>query len=279
MADNDPIHDMPEGALKLIEVMRRLRDPKTGCPWDVEQDFASIAPYTIEEAYEVADAIERESWDHLEDELGDLLLQVVYHCQMGSEAGHFDIASVTRKICAKMIARHPHVFGSDSRDKSASEQARDWETAKTAERTASGETRTLDGIALGLPALLRAMKLQKRLAAVGFDWGNPRPVLDKIAEEVAELNEAFSAANDGIEEEFGDLLFALVNLARHWGIEPEAALRHANAKVERRFASVEDRLAATGRLPAEATLAEMDELWEAIKLEEKAQPVGPGHDT
>ena len=279
MADNDPIHDMPGGALKLIEVMRRLRDPKTGCPWDVEQDFASIAPYTIEEAYEVADAIERESWDHLEDELGDLLLQVVYHCQMGSEAGHFDIASVTRKICAKMIARHPHVFGSDSRDKSASEQARDWETAKTAERTASGETRTLDGIALGLPALLRAMKLQKRLAAVGFDWGNPRPVLDKIAEEVAELNEAFSAANDGIEEEFGDLLFALVNLARHWGIEPEAALRHANAKVERRFASVEDRLAATGRLPAEATLAEMDELWEAIKLEEKAQPVGPGHDT
>lgn len=275
MADNDPIHDMPEGTLKLIEVMRRLRDPKTGCPWDVEQDFASIAPYTIEEAYEVADAIERESWDHLEDELGDLLLQVIYHCQMGREAGHFDIASVTRRICAKMIARHPHVFGPDSRDKSASEQARDWETAKAAERTASGEARTLDGIALGLPALLRAMKLQKRLSTVGFDWEDPRPVLDKIAEEVAELNEAFSAKNDGIEEEFGDLLFALVNLARHWGVDPEAALRSANTKVERRFASVEDRLAATGRLPAEATLAEMDGLWEAIKLEEKAQPSRP----
>ena len=279
MAENDPIHDMPEGILKLIEVMRRLRDSETGCPWDIEQDFASIAPCTIEEAYEVADAIDRETWDDLEGELGDLLLQVVYHCQMGDEAEHFDFSSVTRRICAKMIARHPHVFGSDSRDKSASEQARDWETAKAAERTTSGETRTLDGIALGLPALLRAMKLQKRLAAVGFDWENPRPVLEKVAEELAELDDAFSAAHDGIEEEFGDLLFALVNLARHWGIDPEAALRHANAKVERRFASVEDRLAATGRLPAEATLAEMDDLWEAIKLEEKAQPARPEHGT
>ena len=277
MADNDPIHDMPDGTLKLIEVMRRLRDSETGCPWDIEQDFASIAPYTIEEAYEVADAIERESWNDLEGELGDLLLQVVYHCQMGGEAGHFDFASVTRRICAKMIARHPHVFGSDSRDKSAIEQARDWETAKAAERTASGETRTLGGIALGLPALLRAMKLQKRLSEIGFDWGDSRPVLDKIEEELAELNEAFGAANDGIEEEFGDLLFSLVNLARHWGIDPEAALRHANAKVEQRFASVEDRLAANGRLPAEATLAEMDDLWEAIKLDEKAQPTRPEH--
>ena len=277
MAENDPIHDMPAGILKLTEIMRRLRESETGCPWDIEQDFASIAPYTIEEAYEVADAIDHETWDDLEGELGDLLLQVVYHCQMGSEAGHFDFASVTRRICAKMIARHPHVFGSDSRDKSASEQARDWETAKAAERTASGETRTLDGIARGLPALLRAMKLQKRLAAVGFDWRDSRLVLEKITEEVAELNEAFRAANDGIEEEFGDLLFARVNLARHWGIDPEAALRHANAKVERRFASVEDGLAANGRLPAEATLAEMDGLWEAIKLEEKSQPGRPEH--
>ncbi len=272
MADSDTIHEMPEGTLKLIEIMRRLRDSETGCPWDVEQDFASLAPYTIEESYEVADAIEREAWDDLEGELGDLLLQVIYHCQMGSEAGHFDIASVTRRICAKMIARHPHVFGSDCRAKSAHEQARDWESAKAAERTASGETRTLDGIALGLPALLRALKLQRRLAAVGFDWKDPRPVLDKIAEEVAELNEAFSAANESIEEEFGDLLFALVNLARHWDIDPEAALRRANAKVERRFASVEDRLAATGRLAAEATLAEMDGIWESIKLEETARP-------
>ena len=271
MAESDPIHDMPEGILKLIEIMRRLRDSETGCPWDIEQDFTSIAPYTIEEAYEVADAIERESSADLEGELGDLLLQVVYHCQMGSETGHFDFSSVTRRICAKMIARHPHVFASDSRDKSASEQARDWETAKAAERTASGETRTLDGIARGLPALLRAMKLQKRLAAVGFDWEEPRPVLDKIAEEVAELNEAISSANDKVEEEFGDLLFALVNLARHWGIDPEAALRHANAKVERRFAA--------GRLPAEATLAEMDGLWEAVKAGEKAQPTRHKHGT
>ena len=277
MSDNDPIHDMPDGTLKLIEVMRRLRDSEAGCPWDIEQDFASIAPYTIEEAYEVADAIERETWDDLEGELGDLLLQVVYHCQMASEAGHFDFASVTQRICAKMIARHPHVFGSDSRDKSASEQARDWETAKAAERTASGETRTLDGIARGLPALLRAMKLQNRLAAVGFDWRDSRLVLDKIAEEVADLNEAFGVTSDGIEEEFGDLLFSLVNLARHWGIDPEAALRHANAKVEKRFASVEDRLAATGRLPAEATLAEMDGLWETIKLDERAQPTRHEH--
>ena len=279
MADSDPIHDMPDGTLKLIEVMRRLRDSETGCPWDVEQDFVSIAPYTIEEAFEVADAIEREAWDDLEGELGDLLLQVVYHCQMGGEAGHFDIASVTRRICAKMIDRHPHVFGSDNREKSASEQAQDWETAKAAERTASGETRTLDGIALGLPALLRAAKLQKRLSAVGFDWEDPSPVLDKIAEELAELNAAIGTADGGIEEEFGDLLFSLVNLARHWGIDPEGALRHANAKVERRFASVEDRLATTGKFPAEATLAEMDELWEAIKLEEMALPTRPGSGT
>lgn len=279
MADSDPIHDMPDGTRKLIEVMRRLRDSETGCPWDIEQDFVSIAPYTIEEAYEVADAIEREAWDDLEGELGDLLLQVVYHCQIGREAGHFDIDSVTRRICAKMIDRHPHVFGSDNREKSASEQAQDWESAKAAERTASGETRTLDGIALGLPALLRAAKLQKRLSAVGFDWEDPRPVLDKIAEELAELNAAFSTVDGGIEEEFGDLLFSLVNLARHWGIDPEAALRHANAKVERRFASVEDRLATTGKLPAKATLAEMDELWEATKLEEKAQPTRPERGT
>ena len=275
MAECDPIHDMPDGTLKLIEVMRRLRDSETGCPWDIEQDFVSIAPYTIEEAFEVADAIERESWDDLEGELGDLLLQVVYHCQMGREAGHFDFAGVTRRICAKMIDRHPHVFGSGNRDKSASEQARDWETAKAAERTASGETRTLDGVALGLPALLRAAKLQKRLSAVGFDWEDPRPVQDKIAEELAELNAAFSSVDGGIEEEFGDLLFSLVNLARHWGIDPEAALRHANAKMERRFAAVEDRLATTGKRPSDATLAEMDGLWEAIKLEEKAQSTRP----
>ncbi len=272
MADGDPIHDMPDDASKLVEVMRRLRDDRTGCPWDIEQDFASVAPHAIEEAYEVADAIEREAWDDLEGELGDLLLQVAFHCQMGDEAGHFDFASVMRRACAKMIARHPHVFGSDSRDKSASEQARDWETAKAAERAESGQARTLDGVALGLPALLRSLKLQRRLAAVGFDWQEPRAVLDKVSEEAAELSEALGTPGDGVAEEFGDILFALVNLARHRDIDPEAALRSANAKVERRFAFVEDRLAATGRRPVDATLAEMDALWEAAKLEESARP-------
>ena len=193
---SDPIFEVPDGIPRLIEVMRRLRDPDTGCPWDIEQDFTSIAPYTIEEAYEVADAIERGAWRELEGELGDLLLQVIYHGQMGAEAGHFDTESIARGICAKMINRHPHVFGSESRDKSAEQQTRDWEAAKAAERAGSGARRTLDGVALGLPALLRALKLQKRLARVGFDWGDPDPVLDKIAEEIDELREAKDISQD-----------------------------------------------------------------------------------
>ncbi|MCV6593172.1 MAG: nucleoside triphosphate pyrophosphohydrolase [Silicimonas sp.] len=266
----DPIFDIPEGFPRLIEVMRRLRDPEGGCPWDIEQDFASIAPYTIEEAHEVADAIEREAWGELEGELGDLLLQVIYHGQMGAEAGHFDTGSIARRITDKMIARHPHVFGPEQGEKSAEQQTRDWETAKAAERAATGETRTLDGVALGLPALLRALKLQKRLSRVGFDWGDPGPVLDKMAEEIAELEEARKIGADATEDEFGDLLFVLVNLARHWGVDPEAALRRTNAKVERRFAAVEDALAATGRSPAEASLQEMDALWDAAKIRERA---------
>ena len=269
MTDRDPIFDTPDGFPRLIEVMRRLRDPDHGCPWDIEQDFASIAPYTIEEAYEVADAIEREAWDELEGELGDLLLQVVYHGQMAAEAGHFDTDSVARRVTAKMIDRHPHVFGSESRDKSADQQTKDWEAAKAAERARSGETRTLDGVALGLPALLRALKLQKRLARVGFDWGDTGPVLDKIVEEVRELNEARTRSQDETEAEFGDLLFVMVNLARHWGIDPEAALRRTNAKVERRFAAIEDRLAEAGSSPAAATLDEMDALWNLVKAAEK----------
>ena len=269
MGEPDPIFEVPEGFQRLIEVMRRLRDPQGGCPWDIEQDFGSIAPYTIEEAYEVADAIAREAWGELEGELGDLLLQVIYHGQMGAEAGHFDTDSIARRITTKMIERHPHVFGSERGEKSAEQQTRDWEAAKAAERAQGGETRTLDGVALGLPALLRALKLQKRLSRVGFDWNDPGPVLDKLVEEIAELRDAREVSQDETEAEFGDILFVLVNLARHWNIDPEAALRRTNAKVERRFAAIEDRLAETGRSPSEASLAEMDALWDAVKADEK----------
>ncbi|MDU8945665.1 nucleoside triphosphate pyrophosphohydrolase [Ovoidimarina sediminis] len=257
----------PEGGMpRLLEIMRRLRDPETGCPWDIEQDFASIAPYTIEEAYEVADAIEREAWGELKGELGDLLLQTVYHTQMAEEAGLFSFAEVADAISDKMVARHPHVFGAESREKTAEEQTRDWEAQKARER---GSVGTLDGVALGLPALLRALKLQKRLARVGFDWGTTGPVLDKIVEEVHELEEARATSADATEAEFGDLLFVLVNLARHWGVDPEAALRRTNAKVERRFAWIEARLAERGTTPSDSTLEEMDALWDAAKAAER----------
>ena len=263
---SDPIFDTPDGWPRLIEVMRRLRDPETGCPWDIEQTFATIAPYTIEEAYEVADAIEREAWDELKGELGDLLLQVIYHGQIADDAGHFDTESVAMAVTQKMIDRHPHVFGPESNQKSAEQQTRDWEAAKAAERARKGEKRTLDGVALGLPALLRALKLQKRLARVGFDWNDDGAVLDKIAEEIAELREARAKGDrDATEDEFGDLLFALVNLARHWDIDAEAALRRTNAKVEARFGAVEDRLTEAGRTPRDATLDEMEALWQAAK--------------
>lgn len=263
----DPIYQTPDGLDRLIEVMRRLRDPHSGCPWDIEQSFASIAPYTIEEAYEVADAIEKGNMDALEGELGDLLLQVVYHGQMGAEDGHFDVTSIARRSAAKMIDRHPHVFGDEKGEKSAEQQTRDWEAAKARERGAEGETRTLDGVALGLPALLRALKLQKRLSRVGFDWGATGPVLEKLVEEVRELDAADT--DDAREDEFGDLLFVMVNLARHWGIDPEAALRRTNAKVERRFAAIEDHLSARGSTPGDSTLEEMDALWNAAKAAEK----------
>lgn len=267
---SDPIYDTQDGWPRLIEVMRRLRDPVAGCPWDIEQTFATIAPYTIEEAYEVADAIEREAWKELQGELGDLLLQVIYHGQIADEAGHFDTDSIARQVAEKMISRHPHVFGPESNAKSAEQQTRDWEAAKAAERASKGETRTLDGVALGLPALLRALKLQKRLARVGFDWGAEGPVLEKIDEEIGELQEARASGDaNATEDELGDLLFALVNLARHWNIDPEAALRRTNAKVERRFAAIEDRLAKAGRAPADATLDEMDALWGHVKQDEK----------
>lgn len=258
------------GIDRLLQIMARLRDPIGGCPWDIEQDFASIAPYTIEEAYEVADAIDRQDWPELEGELGDLLLQSVYHAQMGAEAGHFTFDSIAQKISDKMVSRHPHVFGDESRDKSAEQQTRDWEKIKAAERAGRAERGTLDGVALGLPALTRAIKLQNRAARVGFDWPDAGDVVAKITEECNELVEARETADaDHMAEEFGDLLFVMANLARHLNIDPEQALRAANAKFTRRFSGVEQRLAAIGKRPVDSNLSEMDALWDAVKAAEK----------
>ena len=270
MADDTLIHDPDGGMPRLLEIMRRLRDPQTGCPWDIEQDFVTIAPYTIEEAYEVADAITRSDWAELEGELGDLLLQTVYHTQMGQEAGHFSFETVVRSISDKMVARHPHVFGDESREKSAEQQVADWEKIKAAERAGKKQTRTLDGVAAGLPALTRAVKLQKRAARVGFDWPDTNHVIDKIIEESAELVEARDTLTQReVEEEFGDLLFVVANLGRHLDIDPEAALRGTNAKFTRRFEAVEDALAADGRTPTQSNLEEMDALWDQVKRLEK----------
>ena len=270
MVETPLIHDRTAGIERLLEIMRRLRDPETGCPWDVEQDFGTIAPYTIEEAYEVADAIERQDWAELKGELGDLLFQSVFHAQMAEEAGHFTFQDVVTIMSDKMVSRHPHVFGDESRDKSAEQQTRDWETIKAAERAGKAQQGTLDGVAVGLPALLRAYKLQKRAARVGFDWPDASHVIDKIAEESAELVEARDGLpQDAIEEEFGDLLFVMANLGRHLGIEPEAALRRANAKFIRRFEGVEARLAERGKSPSDSDLAEMDALWDAVKADER----------
>ena len=263
----DDICTTPGGGLpRLLAIMERLRDPDTGCPWDIEQDFASIAPYTIEEAYEVADAIERGAWDELEGELGDLLLQVVYHARMGEEDGRFDFHSIAERVAQKMVDRHPHIWGDGDREKSAAQQVMDWEAAKAKER----QGRTLDGVALGLPALMRAVKLQNRAARVGFDWPETAQVLDKLREEAAELVEARKTmAQAEVADEMGDLLFVMANLARHMGVDPEAALRGANAKFTRRFEAIEDALAADGRVPAQSDLAEMDALWNAAKAREK----------
>ncbi|WP_304192326.1 nucleoside triphosphate pyrophosphohydrolase [Lentibacter algarum] len=272
MADDTLIHTPNGGLPRLRAIMRALRDPETGCPWDIEQTFATIAPYTIEEAYEVADAIEREAWDELKGELGDLLFQSVFHAQMAEEAGLFSLDDVADTMSDKMVTRHPHVFGAESRNKSAEQQSRDWEAIKAAERADKAEKGTLDGVALGLPALLRAHKLQKRAARVGFDWPSAREVLDKILEESQELVEAQAEADqEHILEEYGDLMFVMANLGRHLGVEPEAALRAANAKFERRFGRVEALLAARGKRPEDSTLAEMDALWTTAKEEEREQ--------
>jgi MazG family protein len=259
---------------RLLRVMARLRDPDGGCPWDLEQSFATIAPYTIEEAYEVADAIGRGDMAELEGELGDLLLQVVYHAQMAKEAGQFDFDAVADGIAAKMVRRHPHVFGDDT-VAGAAAQTRAWEATKAAERQQKAAARgarhgLLDDVPLALPALVRAQKLQRRAARVGFDWPVLAPVLAKVEEELDEVRAEISAGadTDRLAGEIGDLLFAVVNLARHLGVDGEAALRATNAKFERRFAAIERSLAGDGRRLEDASLDEMEVLWQRAKLGE-----------
>ena len=264
------IADKGAGVERLLELMRRLREPEHGCPWDLEQDFSTIAPYTLEEAYEVADAIERGAMEELADELGDLLLQVVYHAQMAAEAGHFGWDDVVAAITDKMIRRHPHVFGDWSREEFV---AGSWENLKAKERAAKGEAResALDGVPVSLPGMTRAVKLQKRAARVGFDWPSTDGVIDKIIEEARELAEAKDSADaDAIEEEYADLLFVVANLGRHLKVDPEKALRRVNAKFERRFRAVEAALASRGSSPAQSTLEEMDALWDEAKAREKS---------
>jgi MazG family protein len=255
---------------RLIEIMAALRDPDGGCPWDLKQTFTTIAPYTIEEAYEVADAIARGDLDELKDELGDLLLQVVYHARMAEERGAFAFADVVEAITAKMIRRHPHVFGT-AEERTAGAAPGFWDRAKAAEKSANTNAGLLDDVPVALPALTRAIKLQNKAAKVGFDWPSLTPVLSKLKEELAELEEAIESnpkegtGRHAIEEEFGDLLFVIANVARHLKIDPESAQRAANEKFIRRFRYIEARLGEHGRSPAQSDLAEMDALWDAAK--------------
>jgi nucleoside triphosphate diphosphatase len=258
---------------RLIEIMAALRTPKTGCPWDLEQNFATIAPYTIEEAYEVADAIARNDLPDLEDELGDLLLQVVFHARMAQEQGAFDFGGVVEAITTKLIRRHPHVFGDQSaRDPQAVKGL--WDEIKAQEKQAKAargrpiEEGALAGVPVTLPALTRALKLQTKAGKVGFDWNDPRAVLRKIREEADEIEAALDDNDGSAAAEVGDLLFAAVNLARHLDADPEAVLRQTNEKFERRFASIERALAARGKTPKGSTLAEMDALWDEAKAQE-----------
>jgi len=252
---------------ELLDIMARLRDPRDGCPWDLEQYFRTIAPYTLEEAYEVADAIERDDLAGLREELGDLLLQVVFHAQMAREQGAFDFEAVVRGICDKMVRRHPHVFGG-ARVADSAEQTRLWEEQKAREKQAAGRAQgALDDVPVGLPALTRAVKLGKRAARVGFDWPHVEGVRAKVDEELAELDAARRQGDArAIEAELGDVLFALGNLARHLGVDPEAALRGTNARFERRFRHVERRTAETGRTAPEA----MEGFWDEAKAAERA---------
>ncbi|MES1991090.1 MAG: nucleoside triphosphate pyrophosphohydrolase [Pseudomonadota bacterium] len=257
----------------LIEIMAQLRNPDGGCPWDLEQNFATIAPYTIEEAYEVADAIELGDMSELRDELGDLLLQVVFHAQMAKEAKEFCFEDVVRAICEKMIRRHPHVFG-DEKARSAGSVSTRWEEIKAEEKAAKGKAAKqslLDDVPLNLPALTRALKLQARAARVGFDWPSTDSVLDKLNEEMLELSHELAKGGDKdrLEDEFGDILFVYANLARHLKIDPEAALRRTNAKFRRRFGRIEEKLGAQGRTLTQSNLEEMDAMWNEAKQEER----------
>lgn len=257
---------------ELVEIMRRLRDPRTGCPWDREQNYRTLVPYTLEEAYEVADAIEQNDLDHLPDELGDLLFQVVFYARIGEEQGRFDFESVAQRICDKLVRRHPHVFADTVID-TAEEQTRAWEEHKRQERdrkAAAGQAGILDGVSLSLPALVRAAKLQRRAARVGFDWPRVDGVLAKVREELAEIEAELQqdGTPERLTEELGDLLFSCVNLARHLQVEPEAALRTANLKFEQRFRQLEDILQATGGIE-QADPTEMDAAWERVKQAEK----------
>ncbi len=266
---------------RLIEIMAALRDPETGCPWDIEQDFRTIAPYTIEEAYEVADAIARGDLDDLREELGDLLLQVVYHARMAEEAGDFSFGDVVQAITEKMIRRHPHVFG-DEQARSAGSAKGMWEKIKAQEKAAKRSARLarglppedggkgfLDSVPVAFPALTRALKLQEKAARVGFDWGEAAPILDKIEEEIGELREAMGSGNAAaVKDEFGDLLFAIVNLGRHLSVDAEAALGGTNDKFRSRFHYIERALQASGGSLEAATLDEMESLWQQAKRED-----------
>ena len=264
-----------EQTARLLQIMAQLRSPDGGCEWDLRQDFASIAPYTIEEAYEVADAIERGDNDDLLDELGDLLLQVAFHAQMAEEQGLFDFEKVAAGIADKLVRRHPHVlagvtFDNDEQRRLAWEQIKQQERAEKPQKAA--DTSALAGVTVGLPGLMRAEKLQRRAADVGFDWPQADPVFDKITEELAEVREAMVAGDPAhIAEEIGDLQFAVVNLARHLKVEPEPAMQAANRKFERRFRAVEQALQAQGVAVADASLQLMDELWDRVKAAEKAR--------
>jgi ATP diphosphatase len=274
---------------RLIEIMAALRTPVTGCPWDLEQDFQTIAPYTIEEAYEVADAIARSDFEDLRDELGDLLLQVVYHARMAQEQGSFDFGEVVEAITRKMIRRHPHVFADNGGQIAPAGVKSAWERIKAEEKAERAAHRPADatpsgsllsGVKTGQPSLARALELQRKAGTVGFDWNDARAVLKKIREEADEIEAALDRANaEELAAETGDLLFAVVNLARHIKTDPEMALRGANAKFERRFAHIERALAAKGREPKDASLDEMDALWnEAKAREQPAKPVIPGRE-
>lgn len=258
-----------QNTLRLLDIMARLRDPETGCPWDVRQDFASLVPYTLEEAYEVADAAERGDAGDLREELGDLLLQVVFHSRIAEERGLFSFDDVAGAIADKLVRRHPHVFGGVVFDSDEARQ-RSWEESKQAELREKGKAEpvpsVLDGLTDKLPALMAAQKLQKRAARHGFDWVEVEPVFDKVREELLELEEAHASDNPRhIREEVGDLLFAVVNLARHLDIDAESALRDSNRKFSQRFRYVEERITALGKTLGESTLAEMDAFWDEAK--------------